>query len=75
MGRGKDTVKGVKFFYEIGALLKNPARMANPYAKRAKASAIALARKQEIETGRKKEKRATFMKVAERVQTSNTVPR
>jgi hypothetical protein len=75
MGRGKDTVKGATFFYDIGALLKNPAGMANPYAERAKASAIALARKQEIETGRKKEKRATFMKVAERVQTSNTVPR
>jgi len=59
MGRGKNTVKGVKFFYEIGALLKNPARMANPYAERAKASAIALARESEFEASRK-----TEMKVA-----------
>jgi hypothetical protein len=57
MGRGKNTVKGVKFFYETGALLKNPAGMANPYAKRAKASAIALARENESEAARKTEMR------------------
>jgi len=54
MGRGKDTVKGATFFYDIGAALENPAPIPNPYAERAKASAIARAQEKEIETARKK---------------------
>ena len=58
MGRGKDTVEGAKFFYDIGALLINPAPIQNPYADRARASAIAVARKKESEVARNEETKA-----------------
>ncbi|MGD0957416.1 MAG: hypothetical protein ABR953_11400 [Candidatus Acidiferrales bacterium] len=44
-GRGKRTIEGMRFFYEVGTHLENAANIPNPYAERAKTLAFQIIEK------------------------------
>lgn len=47
-GRGKRTIEGMRFFYDVGAHLENAANIPNPYAERAKALAFQIIENSEV---------------------------